>query len=175
MPDCADLSDRMPLVAGAGDAWSAAELAHLETCPDCAGDWALVRAGEALGRDRDFAADADGLARVLLGRLREERIARARSVRRATWAAALAAAAIFLTVWTGRPDAPPPAPAPVGSAAAVETAALVPELDSLDAGELKDVLDSFDAPLSERAMPVAPTLGDLSDQELERVLRAGGV
>jgi len=175
MPECTHLSDRMPLVAGGGDAWSAAELAHLETCPDCAGEWALVQTGESLGRDQGDAPDADRMARTVLDRLRAERLARGRSVRRATWAAALAAAAIALTVWTGRPDIRQPVVAPVESASVVESAALVPELDSLDAGELKDVLDSFDAPLSERAMPVAPTLGDLSDQELERVLRAGGV
>jgi len=169
MPDCADLSDRMPLVAGGGDVWSDAELAHLETCPDCAGEWALVQAGESLGRDQSYAPDADRMARVVLRRVRAERVARGRSLRRATWAAALAAAAIALTVWTGRPDERRPVAAPV------ESAALVPELDSLDAGELKDVLDSFDAPLSERATPAAPTLGDLSNEELERVLRAGGV
>jgi len=169
MPDCSDLSDRMPLVAGGGDAWSAAERAHLETCAECAGEWAVVRTGESLGRGQDYAPDADRMARAVLGRLRAERVARGRSLRRATWAAALAAAAIALTVWTGRPDERRPV------AASVESAALVPELDSLDAGELKDVLDSFDAPLSERATPAAPTLGDLSNEELERVLRAGGV
>ena len=169
MPDCADLSDRMPLVAGGGDGWSAVDRAHLETCAECAGEWALVQRGASLGRDQGYAPDADRMARVVLGRLRAERVARGRSLRRATWAAALAAAAIALTVWTAPPDERRPVAAPV------ESAALVPELDSLDAGELKDVLDSFDAPLSERAAPAAPTLGDLSNEELERVLRAGGV
>src|SRR5512140_53321 len=170
MSECTRLSDRMPLVAAGGDVWTAEELAHLETCADCAGEWALVRAGESLGRDSGYAPDPDRVASVVLGRLRADRIARNRSVRRATWAAGLAAAAIALSVWTGRPERRAAA-----VAAPIESAALVPELDSLDAGELKDVLDSFDAPLSERVMPVSPTLGDLSDQELERVLRAGGV
>lgn len=170
MSDCTRLSTRMPLVAAGGDAWTGAESAHLETCADCAGEWALVRTGESLGRDSGYAPDPDRVASVVLGRLRADRIARGRSVRRATWAAALAAAAIALTVWTGHPDR-----RAAGAAPAIETGALVPELDSLDAVELKDLLDAFDAPLSERVMPVSPTLGDLSDQELERVLRAGGV
>jgi hypothetical protein len=170
MPDCTHLSDRMPAVAAGGDGWSAADMAHLEECPDCTAEWALVRTGASLGLDSGVALDADRLASAVLGRLRAERIARRRSRRRASWAVLLAAAAIALTVWTGRPERRPPA-----AAAPVESAALVPELDSLDAVELKDVLDSFDAPLSERVIPVSPTLGDLSDQELERVLRAGGV
>lgn len=170
MPECTHLSDRMPGAAAGGGPWSAADLAHLEECPDCAAEWALVRAGAALGRAAGPALDAGRLAGAVLGRLRAERDARRRSRRDASWAALLAAAAIALTVWTGRPERR----APTG-AAPIESAALVPELDSLDAVELKDVLDSFDAPLSERVIPVSPTLGDLSDQELERVLRAGGV
>lgn len=169
MPECDRLSDRMPLVARGGDAWGAAEQTHLETCTECAGEWALVQTGATLGHNQEYAPDPDRMARAVLDRLRTERIARRRSLRHGTWAAALAAAAIALTVWTGRPDAALPVVAPV------ESATLVPELDSLDAGELRDVLDAFDAPLSERAVPLAPTLGDLSDQELERVLRAGGV
>lgn len=170
MPDCTHLSDRMPIVAAGADVWSATELAHLETCADCSGEWVLVRTGESLGRDSGYAPDPDRVASVVLGRLQAERIARGRTLRRATWAAALAAAAIALTVWTGRPERRPLAAVPP-----VESAALMPELDSLDVGELKDVLDSFDPALSERVMPVSPTLGDLSNEELERVLRAGGV
>lgn len=173
MADCSRLSDRMPLVAAGGDGWSAAELAHLEGCADCAAEWALVRTGESLGRDSGFAPDPDLVASAVLSRLKADRMARGRSRRDLSWAAVLAVAAVALTVWTGSPEraqiaaAPPPTP--------LESAVLVPELDSLDAVELKDLLDSFDAPLSERSMPVSPTLGDLSDQELERVLRAGGV
>ena len=170
MPDCTRLSDRMPAVAAGGDDWSAADLSHLEGCADCAAEWALVRTGAALGRDAAPGLAPDLVASAVLGRLRAERTARSRSRRHASWAALLAAAAIALTVWTGRPARQPSPPG-----AAIQSAALVPELDSLDAAELKDVLDSFDAPLSERVVPVSPTLGDLSDQELERVLRAGGV
>ena len=173
MPDCSRLSDRMPLVAAGGDGWSAADLAHLQHCADCAAEWALVRTGESLGRDSGYSPDPDLVASAVLGRLKAERMARGRSRRDLSWAAVLAAAAIALTVWPGRPDRPKRTAA--APASAVESAALVPELDSLDAVELKDLLDSFDAPLSERSMPVSPTLGDLSDQDLERVLRAGGV
>ena len=173
MPNCSRLSDRMPLVAAGADVWTMAELAHLEACADCGAEWSLVRAGESLGRDSGYSPDPDRVASAVLGRLKAERMARGRSRRAVSWAAVLAAAAIGLTIWTGRPDRARGAVTPRETA--VESAALVPELDSLDVVELKDVLDSFDAPLSERVMPVSPTLGDLSDQELERVLRAGGV
>ena len=65
--------------------------------------------------------------------------------------------------------------AAVTPAAGVESAFMPPELDSLSAGELRAVLDAFDEPVSGRSTVGAPGLGDLTDQELERVLRAGEV
>lgn len=174
MPECTVLSDRMPDVAAGRGAWSPAEERHLAVCTGCAAEWELVRAAGELGTELGYAPDANALSSVVLGRLaaagRESGVRRRR-----TWVAAAlaAAAAIMLIVWNGRPHG---LPAPVASPApATESAALVPELDSLDAGELRDVLDAFDAPLSERVIIGPPTIGDLSDQELERVLRAGGV
>lgn len=173
MTECTRLSDRMPAVAARTEVWSAAEAAHLSACGDCAGEWALVRAGAALGRELGWTPDVDAITSAVRARITADRLERASIRRRTAWSAALAAAAIALAVWTGRPATRPVAiPARPSS---VQSAALVPELDSLDAGELEDVLDAFDAPLSERVMLGTPTLGDLSDQELERVLRAGGV
>ena len=174
MPECTVLSDRMPDLAAGRDAWSPADQRHLAGCAECAAEWALVRAAGGLGDGLGYAPDAGALSSVVTRRLAGAR--RDRSVRqRRTWVAAAfaVAAAIMLLVWDGRPHAargPAVSPAP-----AVQSAALVPELDSLDAGELRDVLDAFDAPLSERVIIGPPGIGDLSDQELERVLRAGGV
>lgn len=173
MPECTTLSDRMPAVAAGRDAWSAADQAHLSGCAECAAEWALVRTAAELGLRSGYAPDTAALSRSVLERIAADRREHAVRRRRAWWAAALAAAAVVLMLWSGRP-ATAPVPSP-GFAAAVESTALVPELDSLDAGELTDVLNAFDAPLSERVIIGTPTLGDLSDQELERVLRAGGV
>ena len=173
MPECTILSDRMPGVAAGRDSWSLAEQRHLAECADCASEWQLVRAAGGLGGTLGYAPDAAALWGAVLDRLAAaSRDGAAR--RRRTWVAATlaAAAAVALVVWGGRADAPA---GPASPAAAVESAALVPELDSLDAGELREVLDAFDAPLSERVIIGPPTIGDLSDQELERVLRAGGV
>src|SRR5512141_2950709 len=104
MADCSWLSDRMPLVAAGDDVWSAAELAHLEGCADCAAEWALVRTGESLGRRLGYSPDPDFVASAVLGRLKAARMARSRSRRDLAWASVVAAAAIALTVWTGGPD-----------------------------------------------------------------------
>lgn len=173
MPECTMLSDRMPAVAAGGDAWSAADQAHLASCAECAAEWGLVRTAGELGLRSGYAPDTVALSRSVLERLAADRREHVVRGRRTWWAAALAAAAVVLMLWRGRP-ATAPVPSQ-GFAAPVESTALVPELDSLDAGELTEVLDAFDAPLSERVIIGTPTLGDLSDQELERVLRAGGV
>ena len=174
MPECTVLSDRIPDVAAGRDSWSPADQRHLAECADCAAEWQLVRAAGALGQQLGYAPDAAALSGVVLSRVAAFRDG-ASVRRRRSWVAAAmaAAAAIALVVWGGRTDTRPAPAAP--PAATVQSAALVPELDSLDAGELRDVLDAFDAPLSERMIFGPPTIGDLSDQELERVLRAGGV
>jgi hypothetical protein len=178
MPECTALSDRMPDVLAGRDAWSPADHGHLAGCRDCAAEWSLVRRAGSLGDELGYAPDARAVTGAVLSRLAAAR--RERSVRgQRTWGAAAlaAAAAIMLVVWSGRPHRPVAGATAASAAAApaIESAALVPELDSLDAGELRDVLDAFDAPLSERVIIGPPTIGDLSDQELERVLRAGGV
>ncbi len=171
MTQCAGLSDRMPTVAAGRSEWSGEELAHLEACPDCRAEWALVQTASTLGTGASTALDADRVSARVMARLRSEPAPRPGSGAAAV-ATLLAAAAIALVVWTGRaPDQTDRRVAP----AAAQSALLVPELDRLSAGELTDVLEAFDGPLSERSSVAAPTLGDLSDHELERVLRAGGV
>jgi len=179
MPECTALSDRMPAVAAGTDAWSALDLDHLAACSDCRTEWSLVQIAVCVGQGLPVPRDPAAVAGRVMGRLAAARTEQARARRSTWWAAGLAAAAIAAVVWTGRP-APSPESSVAGrvvesAAAGATSAALVPELDSLDAGELREVLDAFDAPLSERVIIGSPTLGDLSDQELERVLRAGGV
>lgn len=170
MTDPTHLSDRMPAVAAQRDTWSPAELAHLAGCAECRSEWVLVRSGHALGEEFRYEPDPDAIADAVAGRLREP-VAPV-GHRRRWWAAGLAAASVALFLWGGRMhDRLPPA----ADGGELHSAFAMPELDSLSTGELKDVLDSFDSPLSERRGVGAQGLGDLTDQELERVLRAGGV
>jgi hypothetical protein len=175
MTDLGHLSDRMPEVASMRDEWSEVEQAHLQHCAECRSEWALVQATSALGAGFRYEPDPDAIADAVRRRLRETPAA---SAARGShwWAAGLAAASIALFVWGGR------AHQPVGSSSTaqrvggeVQSAFAMPELDSLGTGELTAVLDSFDGPLSGRSTVGAQGLGDLTDQELERVLRAGGV
>jgi hypothetical protein len=173
MAECTVLSDRMPAVLAGRDSWSPADQAHLFECTECAAEWKLAMAAGRVGQHLGYAPDAGALSRLVLTRLAASRLEQVQRRRRTGWAAALAAAAVALVLWSGRPGV---APTRGGTAnTPPESTALVPELDSLDAGELREVLDAFDAPLSQRVIIGTPTLGDLSDQELERVLRAGGV
>jgi hypothetical protein len=177
MSDCTRLSDRIPDVVAGTAAWTRADEDHLATCADCAGELELVRSTAALGdafvSRTEPALAASGITRRLADARRAER-----RDRRAAWVAVAAAAAVVLVISSaGRGPAArvegPPVAAAADPAAAGESA-LVPELDSLDAGELSAVLDAFDAPHAEADPPPPRSLGDLTDQELERVLRGGG-
>ncbi len=180
MTECTLLSDRMPAIL-AGDDWTEEERGHLARCADCGAEWALVNDARKLGSDLGYAPDAVAMAAALSAQLRDARGER-RSVRRWIVGSALAAAAsIMLAVATGtfRPGAATGTQSASGATSAaglgVESGFVPSELDSLSVGELREVLDAFDEPLSGRSTVGAPGLGDLTDQELERVLRAGEV
>ena len=176
MTDLGHLSDRMPEVASTRREWSGVERAHLLACPECGSEWKLVQAAYALGADFHYEPDVDAIAGGVQRRLHAASAASGEARHRQWWAAGLAAASIALFVWSGRSRPPDAAPGTaVPGAAETQSAFAMPELDSLGTGELKDVLDSFDGPLSGRSTVGAQGLGDLTDQELERVLRAGGV
>ena len=162
MSDCMHLSDRMIEVLHSGSRWTADEAAHLAGCRDCAGEWKVLQAARALGGAAGDRIDPERLGpRVLAGLAQARRHARWRWV---GWVGGLAAAAaITLLVWNPRgrgsgPTEPPGLAAPLA------------ELEGLNARQLEGLLNAFDAPLGSDASTDAPALGDLGDEELERVL-----
>jgi hypothetical protein len=175
----------MPAVA-AGHAWTAAEAAHLAACADCRTEWALVERAAGLGQSLALAREPEAIARAVLDRVaaakRDDR-RRGQLLRRAAGLAA--AACIALAAWATlhRPYRGPtdwdPGPAPI---AGVETASLpdssaalrldLAELDGLSAGELQELFDRMDPPLSTGHTVDPSRAGDLTQDELERLLRS---
>jgi hypothetical protein len=172
MTECESMQERMPLVAHGQSEWTGAELGHLAACPDCSAEWRLVQTAARLGGPAARRLDPGRISVAVLGQLAAAR--RGARWRRGGWLAGLAAAAVLvLMVWggshrrgatTGTPESP----------AANAQALHVPlaELENLDASELEAVLEGLDAPLGSQAAPDAPHLGDLNDDQLERVLRS---
>ncbi|HEY0351736.1 MAG TPA: hypothetical protein VGC48_06410, partial [Gemmatimonadales bacterium] len=109
MTPCTSLSDRMPEVALGRSRWSEEEARHLAGCADCRAEWAVVRAGQALGASLPATDPA-----VTAARLRERLAAERRRTRtRIVWTTGLAAAAaLALAVWPSRGKRPAPAPVP---------------------------------------------------------------
>ncbi len=164
---CEALRERMPDVAHGAGAWTEAEAAHLAACVECAAEWRLVRTALHLG---DAAARRVNPARlaaaVASGVVRERRVSR---WKRAGWLTGLAAAAaVALVVWWGSA----PSDTPVMADTVAEYLLPLAELESLDEVQLQAVLDALDAPLGDGGSAGGPTLGDLTDTQLERVLRS---
>jgi hypothetical protein len=169
---CASMPDRMPEVAAGRTSWSEAESAHLAGCADCAAEWALIQTARRLGDQAARGIDPVALTQAVLARLREERTARRRWTRAASFASLAVAAMIAVVLWVRPgPRAPEASPGTVASAAQPLRVPLA-ELERLDATELEAVLDGLDEPVGAGAAPDAPNLGDLDDHELERVLRS---
>ncbi len=163
---CERLSDRMAEVAAGGTGWTAEEAGHVAGCVDCAAEWRLHRAAAHLG-GRLPALDPARIATRVHRELAESRpdvlpLTRRRPVR---WALGLAAAAaVVLAV---RLVGPSRGPEP---AAAVVPGVVLSELDDLTGQELASVLEVVEG---DRPGPsiVEPGLGDLTADELERLLR----
>lgn len=172
---CGTLTDRMPLVAHGAAEWSAAELAHLGSCADCAAEWNLIRTTARLGDRTAARLDTARLAAAVLGEVKQRK--QRDRWRRGSWMVGLAAAAaIVLVVTLQGPPARPDLASAVdsGTGQAVEVGLHLPlaELESLDQGQLESVLEGLDAPVSEVDPGPAPSFGDLNDSQLERVLRS---
>ncbi len=143
-----------------------ADEAHLHGCADCRAEWELVRATARLGSGPLAPFDARRVAEAVRARLAES----PQPIRqRGRWHLPLAAAAVlFLTVWLARPTAVDPESAVAGGAAAM----VLHELDSLDVVQLELVLETI-PPDEARASPIdLLPLGDLTADDLERVLRS---
>ncbi len=163
MTDCESMTDKMALVAHGRDSWTDEELAHLRTCTVCGAEWPVVQAASRLGSAQARRVEPDRVARKVLAGLEA-----GRRWRRATWVAMAAAAALAILVWTQLPTGRQPELAVSAPGFRLPLA----ELDDLDTRQLRAVLDDMDGPFGASASPDVPGLGDLEQQELERVLRS---
>lgn len=167
MIECEELGDRMPDVAHGRATWSLAELEHLDSCTKCRGEWELVQSAVALASDQEYALHH--VASTALARLRAE--SRVAPVRRLPWRAGvvgvLAIAATILLVLGLRQQRPPAI-----AGARVESVAIVPGLHGLDDSDLVTVLQSMGPSAADAAPGLVPHLEDLTDSELEQLLRS---
>lgn len=167
------LIDRMPEVARSESEWTSCEASHLEGCEECKAEWQVVmlalRSRSALPD-----VDADRITRTVLGRLQADQVAPVAPTEARTrhwWRPVLglaAAAAVVLTVTLLRSGIDEPAIATTP----VREATMLPELDELLQGEMEVLLASMetDQPI-EGPIGTLPRLGDLTDTEMEQLLK----
>jgi hypothetical protein len=160
---CQRLSGRMPQVLRGQAAWSEEERSHLEACDECRAEWTIMSRVAAMGTPE---LDLDAISGKVLHRLATEPLTRRRI--QPWWLAGgiIAAAAVLLVIL--RPSQP-------GTSVNLgESAFEIPmvELDSLSQEQLRLVLESIEEPLETPTVNEAPSMMDLDDQQLERVLRS---
>jgi len=178
MTMCERMSDRMPSVAAGRSAWTAEDLGHLENCADCRAEWAVVQAVAEVGAGAASRLAPEALAEAVLARVREaEHADRRRATTRwaFTWGGLAAAAALMLAVlFRGpTPERPEVSGSPVASATGEVALQLpLPELDDAESDELQAVLDGLEAPLGASSTLDGLLGEDVTEQDLERVLRA---
>lgn len=172
--DCEMLSEKMPAVAHGEASWTAEESAHLSTCFACAAEWRLIQRAAHLGDAAAAGLDTSALSASIMAQV-SRRGRRDRFTRNAWFTGLAAAAAIALVVYTGRGPRQVPV-GPVDSAVSAQTDMSfhlpLSELEALDSDQLQSVLDGLDAPVGEVSPDPAPSIGDLDDNQLERVLRS---
>ena len=170
MSDCEWLSDRMPVVALGQAGWTPDEIRHLNECESCRREWELVQLASRLGEDAGLSLDPAAIAPGVLRRLDSER--EDGRLRRRAWSFAVlaAAAAVVAAIWTGGLQDGPSKVQPVGTAVAGRLSIPLPELESLEPAELDSVLQTMDDPTINGSAGDDPALGDLNNDELERVL-----
>jgi len=164
MTTCEHLSDRMPDIAHGRDTLSATDSRHLAECGSCAIEWRVISAGPMIGAGLQI--DADPIAHKVVTRLREP-ISRPTLLPR-RWVHGLiglaAAAAIAIVALPDRTAMP-------GAPTDENRIALFPELRMLTEVELQSVLEASDGPGISSAI-VVPQLGDLTEDEMARLLRS---
>jgi hypothetical protein len=158
------LTERMPDVVHGRDIWTAADQAHLDRCAECAAEWQIISAVRVPPLE---SIDAEAVANGVLRRLQESpAVVPMRRPR--TWRTALiglaAAAALATVVLVRSTDSPKHV-----AGAPRYDATMLPELDGLHEAELELVLESVSA---EELDPLGavPSLGDLTEEELETLL-----
>lgn len=165
---CEQLSDAMPLVVLGQKSWTDEERRHLQVCPDCSAEWRVVSLAAGTGRNVARDLDVERVSGRVLQRLAAEPVIHHRARRIWLGAAGIAAAALLLLIIKpgGRVEGPRVQP-PV---AAFEIPMM--ELDSLSHDQLRMVLESIDEPLGTPLNVELPSMMDLDDHQLERVLRS---
>lgn len=166
------LSDRIPAVVRGQDAWSQEDQRHLVGCDDCQAEWQLHRLTIGLSRRVEASLDVEAVIRGVQDRLassppgppRRGSILRFPSLR---WAVPLTAAALLAV--TVLPRLGGGGGDQMGAGTAVVQAWL-PELEALSVDELELLLDVL--PADEASSLPTPRLGDLTEQELESLLRS---
>jgi hypothetical protein len=128
-----------------------------------------VRTGAGLQANRVIATDR--IAELVTVGLRQP-VSVSRPVRRLPWLGTVvgllaAAASVVLILAAPRPQRPEPRAA--GDTAAL---ALLPELQALDERQLESILQSLGPTAADATPGVLPHLEDLTDSELEQLLRA---
>ena len=164
---CERLSDRMPGVVAGRDHLSREDEEHLAVCSDCRSEWLLLARGATLGISLPL--DAERIA----GRVQDRLLAARRETRlaRRSWIVAVTAAAAALLLIIYRPDGTES----IGTIPPLDATGLelpIIELDSLSSEQLQAVLESLEPPLGSTSTLDAPTLQDLDDHQLERLLRS---
>lgn len=170
MTECRWLSDRIPEAALGRSEWTPQDIQHLSDCDNCRQEWELVRAAIRMGRQGEDKVDVDTMASSLLQRLGHA--GEMDRLPRRIWSIAAlgTAAAVVLAVWTGGVNRTPAPAANTGSLAAVQLMIPLPELESLQPAELDSVLQTMDDANGRSSSMEEPDLGDLTAEELERVL-----
>ncbi len=161
---CPLISDRMPDVLAGRDRWTEEDRAHLAECSECGTEWLLVKQASTLGNRAAGELDHQEVARQVLLRLGSFEGSSGRRMVR--WAMAVAAALLIAALgWAGFSGR---------SAPAEQAAEFLPQLDSLDAGELSVVFRSLDDPAADQTPQLLPGetagLTDLTDSELQLIL-----
>ncbi len=166
---CEDLSERLPQLA-AGAEWTADELTHLAGCPACTDEWIVVQAGRRLGGNGPR-LDPNEVASRVLARLRTEPPVSVGRIgppvaRRARWIGVglAAAAALTLAIGLGRDQWPADRETAVPPAEMMLT-----ELEGLTSAELEEIMAQLE--IDDVGSMVEPGLADLTNEELERLLR----
>jgi hypothetical protein len=178
MTICERMSDRMPSVSAGRATWTPEEREHLDACVDCQAEWTVVRAAAEVGARVPSRTTPEALAAAVRERVREaEHADRRRATTRwaLRWGGLAAAAALMLAVlFRGPASAGPEAEGDPGAGALAEVAFLLPlpELDDAESDELQAVLDGLEAPLGESSTLDGLLGEDVTQQDLERVLRA---
>ncbi len=170
MSECEWLSDRMPVIAQGRAEWTPDEIRHLNECGPCQREWELMQLASQLGVEAGLALDPDAIAAGVLRRLAAERAVGRRRRREWTFAGLAAAAALVAAIWTGGLEGGSSKTPPVDTEVAARLSIPLPELETLEPVELDSVLQTMDESIVSGPTGDDPALGDLNNDELERVL-----